>query len=258
MLRITLASAYWFAGVLLSGSLSAQSAHDPVPDVAIGKRIFESQCTVCHGQNGTGGRGPSLTRAKLSKVSDDKSLRAAIAQGLPPEMPGSWQLSVREVASVAAYVRALGSMPQEVLPGDATRGAAVYRRKGCSGCHIVAGQGSGRGPELTAIGARRSGAFLRESLRSPAASLPDDYMVIQAVTASGVNIRGVRANEDPFTLQVWDAATGALHSLRKPDLTRLLYLPAESTMPAFPEAVLPAAELDDLVAYLASLKGESQ
>jgi len=156
--------------------LFAQSAPDPVPDLAVGQRIFDSQCAVCHGQGGTGGRGPALTRPKLAKAADDPALRRAIAEGLPPEMLGAWQLSVREVASFAAYVRSLGTVKPEVLPGDAARGEAVYQSKGCAGCHIIAGRGVGNGPELTAIGARRNARHLREAIRTPAAALPDDYL----------------------------------------------------------------------------------
>ena len=246
------------AWLVLPSWSPAQTAHDPVPDLAIGRRIFDSQCALCHGQGGTGGRGPALTRPELMKAADDAALRKLIAGGLPPEMPGSWQLSVREVASVAAYVRSLGSVAPEALPGDPGRGAAVYRAKGCAGCHIVSGQGNSNGPELTAIGARRNAAYLRQSVRSPAASLPDTFMVVQVVTAAGRTIRGVRAGEDPFTLQFWDAAAGTLHSLRKSELRHLRHFPAESTMPAYPESALPAAELEDLVAYLAGLRGGSR
>lgn len=245
----------WHALLLLF----AQSAHDPVPDLAVGQRIFDSQCAVCHGQGGTGGRGPALTRPKLAKASDDAALRRAIAEGLPPEMPGSWQLSVREVASVAAYVRSLGTVKPEVLPGDAARGAAVYQSKGCAGCHIVAGRGVGNGPELTAIGARRNARYLRESIRTPAAALPEDYLVVEAVVvATGQRLRGMRAAEDPFTLQLRDPATGVHRSLRKSELRDLRYLPEVSTMPGFPESVISPEALEDLVAYLAAQKGEAQ
>jgi len=39
-----------------------------------------------------------------------------IATGIPPEMPGAWQLNPREVMSVAAYVVSLGAIPPESLP----------------------------------------------------------------------------------------------------------------------------------------------
>lgn len=243
---------------LLPAALCAQSAHDPVPDLGIGKRIFESQCAVCHGQGGTGGRGPSLTRPKLAKAPDDAALRQAIAQGLPPEMPGSWQLSVREVASVAGYVRSLGLVKAESLPGDARRGSQVYQAKGCSGCHILSGQGNGVGPELTVIGARRNAAYLRASVRTPAASLPEDYLLMEVTTNAGRTVRGVRSNEDPFTLQLRDSASGALHSFRKSELKAIRYQSTQSSMPAYGGSALSDAELEDLIAYLAAQRGESK
>ncbi|MCC6540327.1 MAG: c-type cytochrome [Bryobacterales bacterium] len=248
----------WLATAFL---LFAQSAHQPVADLAVGRRIFDSQCAVCHGQGGTGGRGPALTRPRLPKAPDDAALQRAIAEGLPPEMPGSWQLSVREVASVAAYVRSLGTVNPEALPGNAARGAAVYQAQGCVGCHILAGQGVGNGPELTSIGARRNARHLRESIRTPAAALPEDYLVVEAVVeavvaATGARLRGLRAAEDPFTLQLRDPATGVYQSVRKSTLREIRPLPHESTMPAYAEAVLNAGALEDLVAFLAAQKGE--
>src|SRR5690349_15767459 len=112
-------------------------------DTAGGKRIFESQCALCHGQTGTGGRGPSLNRPVLSRAADDADLRKLITQGIPPEMPGAWQLNEHEVGLVAAYVRSLGKLPAEKLPGDASRGAELYAAKGCAVCHVVAGKGEG-------------------------------------------------------------------------------------------------------------------
>ena len=225
------------------------------PDLDSGRKIFESQCALCHGQTGTGGRGPSLTRPQLAHAPDDDALRTVISDGIPPEMPGAWQLNPREVASVAVYVRSLGKLPPEVLPGDPQRGAGVYQAKACAACHMIAGQGEGFGPELTSIGARRSGVYLRETLRKPAATLPESFAYIAAVTAGGQAIRGVRVNEDPFTIQLKDAA-GRFYSFRKSQLKELRRLRDESPMPSF-EGSLTSPEMDDLVAYLASLKGKS-
>src|SRR6202166_2033338 len=91
---------------------------DAPPDPDSGRKIFESQCALCHGQTGTGGRGPSLNHPKLDKAPDDDALRKAISDGIAPEMPGAWQLTPREVASVAVFVRSLGKVPPKLLPGD--------------------------------------------------------------------------------------------------------------------------------------------
>ncbi len=232
--------------------LLAQGAHEAVVDLTIGRRIFDSQCALCHSPDGSGGRGPSLRRPKLRKAPDDDALRKAIADGLPPEMPGAWQLSIREVASVAGYVRSLGKLAIEEIPGDAALGRALFSRRGCGGCHIVNGMGGGTGPELSAIGTRRNVRHLREALTSPAAYVPDGFLVVEIVDAGGRTIRGVKANEDLFTMQIVTAA-GKFRSFAKNSLRKVTRLTGQSPMPAFDK--LPPADLDNLVAYLASLRG---
>jgi putative heme-binding domain-containing protein len=227
-------------------------AQEPAPDLAAGKKIFEQQCALCHGAKGTGGRGPVLTKPKLSKAPDDAALRALISDGSPPEMPGAWQLSPRDVTNVAAFVKSLGSIPPEPVPGDPSHGAALYKVKACDSCHIVAGQGAGFGPELSAIGARRNAAHLREALVNPAAFVPEDFMLVEAIPVSGSAVRGIRANEDTFTVQVKDLS-GHFHSFRKDELREYQKLRDKSAMPAYDK--LSAADLDDLVAYLTTLRG---
>jgi putative heme-binding domain-containing protein len=240
----------WMLGLLAMNAIAQVTA-----DLPAGKKIFESQCALCHGQTGTGGRGPGLNRPKLGKAPDDEALWAVISNGIEPEMPGAWQLNEHEVHSVAAYVRSLGALPPEALPGDASRGERVYQSKGCAGCHMVGGKGEGFGPELTDIGARRNGAHLRQAVLRPATLLPEGFLYVAAVTETGAAVRGIRVNEDSFNIQIKDAR-GQFHSFRKSELRDLKRLPNETPMPSF-EGSLSAAELDDLVAYLASLKGKS-
>lgn len=222
-------------------------------DLAGGKRIFESQCALCHGQTGGGGRGPSLQRAKLAHAPDDKALAQVISDGISPEMPGAWQLNPREVTSVAAYVRSLGAMPAESLPGDPKRGEKVYQSKGCAACHIVSGRGEGYGPELTAIGSRRNGAYLKQTILHPTASIPEDFLYVEVVSRPGAAVKGIRVNEDEFTIQIKDSR-GQFHSFEKSDLKELKRLRGETPMPSFEKSLNPS-ELDDLVAYLASPRG---
>ena len=206
---------HWVIGVVLATHALAQTH----PDAAAGRKIFESQCALCHGQTGGGGRGPALNRPKLDKAPDDEALRKLISEGLR-DMPGAWQLHPDEVAGVAAYVRSLGALPQETVPGDSARGSRIFAASGCAGCHMVAGQGEGFGPELTSIGARRSAVFLRQSILKPAATLPNGFLYVSAVPASGAAVRGIRVNEDSFTIQLRDAG-GRYYSFRKSELKDL-------------------------------------
>jgi putative heme-binding domain-containing protein len=262
--------------VVIAGLLAAAAAAQPPPapkpiasptaeDLQRGHALFDVHCARCHGAGGAGGLGPPLVRAKLRRAADDESLLLLLTEGLPgTAMGAAWQLSERETAQMAAYVRALGRAPAEALPGDPARGRTIYEgRGGCAACHIVRGTGGGQGPELTEIGDRRGLAYLRESLLSPGASLPDrlvshepnsyaGYLVVRAVTDTGVEIVGARVNEDSFTIQLRDAA-GGLHSLRKTRLRTLDKKDGQSLMPSYRET-LTAAEIDDVVAYLMTLR----
>lgn len=244
-----------FLFVSYAAAQSTQTAPEPAGDPVLGQQRFESQCALCHGQDGSGGRGPNLRRPKLDHAPDDAALRKVIAEGIQPEMPGAWQLSPHEVASVAAYVRKLGAVPPELVPGNPIHGEQVYKSKGCANCHMIRGAGSGFGPELTDIGTRRSVAYLRESVVKPEASLPDRFLMIEAVTTSGATVPGIRANEDTFSIQIKDAK-GEFLSFRKAELKELRKLSGKSPMPSYQDSLTPE-ELSDLIAYLAGQKGKT-
>jgi cytochrome c oxidase cbb3-type subunit 3 len=169
-------------------------------------------------------------------------------------MPGAWYMSEKDVVNVVAYVRSLGRVSADPVPGDAARGARVYSKRGCASCHIVAGEGAGFGPALTEVGARRSAEYLRECLVKPSANLPEGFLWVEATAVSGDIVRGIRVNEDTFTIQIKDSS-GVFHSFRKQELKELHKLRGETPMPSY-EQILSASELQDLVAYLASLRGK--
>jgi putative heme-binding domain-containing protein len=138
-------------------------------------------------------------------------------------------------------------------PGNAERGAAVYQSSSCGSCHVVDGRGGILGPELTAIGGRRGAVYLRESIVKPAASHPPGYLVVRAVPNNGPEIRGIRVNEDVFWIHIRDAG-GTVHALQKSELARLDRELEGTLMPSY-ESRLSAVQLDDLVAYLGTLRG---
>ncbi|HEY6400231.1 MAG TPA: c-type cytochrome [Blastocatellia bacterium] len=222
-------------------------------DVAHGKRIYVGQCAVCHGIEGVGGRGPALNQPTLRRAKDYQALYNVIKNGVAgTEMPGAWQLTDSEVLRVIGYILSLNRAEAVKLTGDAGRGRELYRAKGCAGCHIVRGEGGASGPELTGIGARRSATYLREALIDPAASAPEGFLVVSVVTRAGRNLRGVRVNEDSFTIQLRDDED-RFHSFHKSELKDLKKEFGVSTMPSY--KTLAATELDDLIAYLAGLGG---
>jgi len=252
---VVLSCAMAFAGgpAAAQTRLGAASARD----LAAGKRIFDAQCAWCHGTDGTGGTGPNLQRATLRHASTDAALVRIVRSGIPgTEMP-NLEISItdRMAWQTAAYVRSLGRAAAARVPGDPARGAAIYQKTGCASCHVVEGSGGVVGPDLTGIGALRGPEYLRQSLTEPAAAHPPGYLVVRAVASDGKDVRGILVNEDVFWIIVRDAA-GAVHTLEKTDSLKVTREPEGTLMPSYVSRLAPG-ELDDLVAYLATLRGQS-
>ena len=156
----------------------------------------------------------------------------------------------------------LGRVATEDLQGDAAAGRALFFGNGrCTRCHIVAGQGNGFGPELTEIGARRGAANLRASITDPSGEMPlgigvfrsrgfASHLTVQVSPAGGDPVLGIRLNEDTFTIQVMDRR-GGIHSFRKGEAD----LDKQFDRSLMPTRDLSASQVEDLVAYLATLRG---
>ena len=232
-------------------------------DIQEGKALYQSQCAGCHGQDASGGMGPNIRGAWLRR--GDDGMFSVIRNGIPGTGMGPvmW-LNDKRAWQVVGYLRSLSdSGSAEAAKGDATKGKELYASNGCAVCHAVAGAGGVIGPELTFIGRMRSQKYLHDFLLNPGKNPPSDpglperaantgYLMTSVTIKEGRKITGVRVNEDSFTLQLRDMA-GRYYSFNKADLTKIEPQPGKSFMPSFTN--LSAGQLDDLVAYLASLKG---
>ena len=253
------------AVLLVTTPVAVHGAQDAAAtDVEQGKAIFNGACVVCHGIEGGGAMAPPLNRPTLQAAPDDAALQMVIKEGIPARgMPRVRRFTDNELRQLAVYIRSLARSARAPITGNATAGAAVYDTMGCAGCHIVRGQGGSFGPQLTNIGFARGPAYLRQAIVEPGAALPrsavmglrgyDEYLPIQVVMPDGRTVRGVRVNEDAFTLQVREPS-GALHSFRKAEIRSISKEPGASLMPSY-RTRLTDTQLDDLVAYLASLGG---
>jgi cytochrome c oxidase cbb3-type subunit III len=260
--------------VALNVFLSQAAGQEPQPqtarvppsvDVERGKTLFEQDCSTCHGVDASGGDGPDLHGVPASL--GDPAVRDIIRRGIPgTAMQGFYTISEADAASIVAYIRTLdNATTSRKAPGDPEKGEAIYNSSGCSACHMIAGEGGSIGPELTRIGARRGASSLKERLLDPGTNLPKvsadpfeggrwiPYLMYRAVEKDGHVVEGVRVGEDSFTIVLKDAS-GRFHGLSKPDLRSLEKEPGKSFMPSFKDT-LSQAQLDDLVAYLLSLKG---
>ena len=254
-MRLPVALMLWCA--VLTAQDPAEITRKPVTtpeDLAAGEQIYRIQCAYCHGTRGEGGRGATLARPRLQHAPDDETMFQVIARGIPDsEMPGHW-FTAREIWQVVAFVRTLGRQAPQKISGDPTNGAKLYAGKGgCTKCHTVGGRGGAIGPDLSDIGARRSVHYLRAALVKPEAAVPNGFLLVEIVTIAGVRIAGIRLNEDAFSIQIRDLS-GQFHSFWKSELAGLDRQRGKSPMPSY-EGLLTSAELEDLIAYLDSLRG---
>ena len=238
-------------GALLLSPLGAQSANEG--DLAEGKALFRSNCAFCHGLTGGGGRGPALVRRSFLHGSSDEEIKSVIRNGVPgTTMPAFDSMQKDEMERLVAFVRSLSGsdVRSEPLRGDASLGRGVYQRNGCANCHRIGKEGSNYGPDLTRIGAGRSSEYIRDSIVNPSADVPPEFEGV-TVIRQGKSLTGMRINEDTFSVQLRDPA-GKFHMFQKSELQKVTH-ETKSLMPPYK---LPAKDLDDLLAYLDSLRGD--
>ena len=166
-------------------------------------------------------------------------------------MAASLGMTDAEVQLVAAYVRKLGRSAPQSVPGDASKGAVLYKTN-CSGCHMVKGSGGRMGPDLTDIGLRRSPSNLRTSITDPDASLAAGWTSASVTTKDGKKFNGVRMQEDTFQITIRSGSQ--IRTFDKAEVASVQRGLTKSTMPSFKK--LSDADLDSLVAHLFSLRGE--
>jgi len=233
------------------------------PDPEQGKALFQQNCVNCHGLDATGEEGPNLHGVPAAL--GDAAVAGIIRRGIPGTgMPSSYTITERDAANIVAWLRSLDSAPAPPAVGDPKKGEAVYASSGCSACHMIEGVGGNIGPDLSRIGVQRGPANLKARLVDPGANLPKpvggfvsgggwtQYLIFRAVEKDGHVTEGMRVGEDSFSIVLKDAQ-GKLHGFRKPDLASLEKVPGKSFMPSFKDT-LSAAQMDDLVAYLSTLK----
>jgi putative membrane-bound dehydrogenase-like protein len=140
-----------------------------------------------------------------------------------------------------------------IAGGDENRGQQLFLGKAsCTACHHVGKTGGLVGPDLTHVGAIRSGRDLIESLVLPSATFAQNYEPYRVELTSGDVLNGVRVRslDDSFILR---DASGAETRLRPEEIKST----ERATVSVMPEGILNALsrnEIRDLLAYLQKLK----
>ncbi len=79
----------------------------------IGRQLFATNCSGCHGKNAIGGSGPVLNSKEFLKATTDDQIRGLVAGGVPgTEMP-AWSLSFggtltdEQILELTTFLRSL-------------------------------------------------------------------------------------------------------------------------------------------------------
>lgn len=222
--------------------------------------MFRIYCSPCHGIRAQGGLGPDLTRGVYPHGERDEDLFRTITKGLPgTEMTGfgSDDLSEDTVWRVVTYLRSIARHDDVAIPGDRAAGEKLYSGKGgCGHCHLVNGKGGRLGPELTRIGRERSVEYIKESVIEPNKQVAPGYATVTIVKRDGTKLVGVERGYDNFTVQIMDSGEH-YYSFSRSDVASVKR-EFRSLMPDHYGRLFTPGELDDLVAYLVSLRGAEE
>ena len=133
-----------------------------------GSKLFADKgCLECHSMQSTGGTvGPDLARVRMHRPLLEI---AGVMWNHSPRMEHAFKerniarprFDSKEMATLLAFLYSLGSFDE---PGDAARGARVFRDRQCVRCHSLNGTGAKIGPALDRFGAYASPVFLTAAM----------------------------------------------------------------------------------------------
>jgi PQQ-dependent dehydrogenase (methanol/ethanol family) len=175
-----------------------------------------------------------------------------IRNGVPQAGMPAFDLPASEIEALAAMVVSLNAMAAESdVAGDLDAGRAFFFGQGrCTLCHMVQGEGSPVGPDLSNVARELTSAQLRESLLQPDARIASGYQQVTVELKDGRSLRGFQRTRTAFDIAFQDLS-GTLHPLSLDQVVRVteekqsLMRPVETT----PD------QLQNLIAFLSRLKG---
>lgn len=188
----------------LTGSLHAATSK--------GHRIFEQNCSFCHGSDANGGgEGPSLIRSALVRHDESGNLIAPVIRNGRPEkgMP-SFSLSDDQIQAVVAFLhaqiaasdkRSAGLPPKDyslklLLTGNVQAGKSYFfGAGGCSRCHSPTG-------DLAHIASKYAPVDLETRFLYPSGAKKTATVAMR----SGETVSGTVTHLDAFTIAIRDTS----------------------------------------------------
>ncbi|MBK5294388.1 MAG: PQQ-binding-like beta-propeller repeat protein [Acidobacteriia bacterium] len=216
--------------------LLTASAFPQHTDLDRGGQLFVKNCSACHGDTAKGGRGPDLTGGEWKHGGSDDDLLRNFTKGIPGTQMPAIPMPEADARLIVGFLRWTGGeSAKDSLSGDVALGRQLFFEAAqCSQCHMFGGRGGILGRDLTDARARHRAKDVAAAMQAP-------LQRIEARGKSGTLLRGVKKNEDTFTLHLMDDQR-KWHFLAKRDYT---IREVDS-----PHPTLTLKQRDDLLAFL--------
>ena len=120
------------AGSSMGAAQTSPQAHpgEYAPaDIAYGSRLYDAQCTTCHGANGDGVGGVDLRSGKFRNAVTDQDLVRVITTGIPGTGMQAFKFDSSEIAGIIAYLRNMNVVRSRLGQGRRCRARPHRRRK---------------------------------------------------------------------------------------------------------------------------------
>jgi putative membrane-bound dehydrogenase-like protein len=207
-------------------------------------------------------RAPAVGRALVAALEKSPGLTSLTPEALRRTLqvyPDAVQqmaqpLFKRVEVDVEKQKARLAQLSPVLKGGDVGRGKDVFfgAKASCAACHIAKSQGGQVGPDLSKIGAIRSGRELLESILFPSAGIARGYEPYLVVTKTGKSHAGILKRETVEAIYLVTAERAEVR-IRRSDI-ELLEPSKVSIMPQGLDGQLTRQELGDLITFLQSLK----
>ncbi len=206
---------------------------------------------------------PAIGRALVSALARSPGLKSlqretlvAIVEPFGAAVVAQAQPLVEQLTvDRAQQTSRLTELADVLTTGDVQRGRDLFfanKKAICATCHSVQGQGGKIGPDLSRIGAIRTGRDLLEAIVFPSASFARGYEPFSVVTDEGRVHAGIIARETSDAIYLVDnsraeirIARGSIESMQQGRV---------SIMPEGMDTQLGRQDLADLIAFLQSLR----
>lgn len=255
--------------------------------VAEGSKLFGPTCgnAYCHGTGGSGGGAPRLRGKGL----ESSYLFKSISNGIPGTAMPSFksELSEEQVWKLIAFIMSDADpsvVAQPAAPaadnrssqttarpatvdgatsvvGSVQEGKVLFfdsaRSKSCHFCHLMQGEGTSIGPDLSTVGDRPA-RQLFSSIILPHQTKDPRYTTIILRLRNGESVIGVKKEEDDESIRVFDTTElpAVLRTVQKGDVIKS-EAANESVMPKDYASKYTVKQLLDLVTFLKSSQSKA-